>query len=485
MSAFDSGSGSGGIDPRRVAIDALADLAAVARGGGRPGVSADQLARDFARNMALLLQDSALVVDVRDDGLFADGAPLWAHDLLARRVAIALRDQGLRAMQLEQGASPEALRGLALVLARDWKTQGEGALQSLVEGHELPGIQFDFGGGDGDDVQSLDPRTILEVIRAGGADAHPQVSRIVGRFRDAMAKPLDVDAAILGAGMADRERIRRELTGIEEDADTKADDIGRVVFECMRLDPSALQASDTFRFLADHVDHLIAAGRPGEALGLLRRPLALLHGELVADWPHRDVVGAELVLLFDPQALARLQGAANHGGDPTEWRRLLFTLGRVAPESHRAAFCSACGRLDAAELRLAAADGIVVGADRPAEVLGLLLAEVEDEGLAVVLLGLSRLDTPALLEKILMRLDSPHAVVREAALVALRKHRTPHTRELVRRAIEDEVEAVRVEALRYVSVYRDVEAAPVILARLRGDAAGTLSARELRALAMA
>ncbi len=449
-------------------------------------MSTDQLANDFAAHMATILADTALVVDVRDDGLFADGQPLWAYDLLARRVAIALRDQGLRALQLEQGTTAKTLRGLALVLARDWKTEGEGALQALFEGRQLPGLQFDFGGGGATDAAgSLDPRTILEVIRAEGADSHPQVTRIVDQFRKAMAVPLDIDAAILGASMAARERIGRELATVDAGRDVSADDIGRVIFESMRLDPSALQAGDTFRFLADHVDHLITAGQPADALGLLRRPLSLLDGSILPDWPHREVVSAELVLLFDPAALARLLAAANAGGDASDWQKLLFTFGRVAPASHRVALCAVAGQLEAAEHRQAVGDGILAGTDKPAETLALLLAQVEEEGIAVVLLALSRIDAPALLEKVLSRLDSPHAVVREAALVALRKHRTPHTRDVVRRAINDEAENVRIEALRYISVYRDADAAPVALARLQAAETGTLSMRELRALATA
>ncbi len=485
LSAFEPRPGDQEQEPYKGAVDALADLAGLARGGGRPGANADQLAEDFAVNLSRSMDGQRLVLDVRDDGLFADGKPLWAHDLLARRVAICLRDQGLRAVAVEGDAPAKTLRGLAMILARDWKTEDTGALSALFDGRDLQGLSLDFSeGGPATEPGQVDPRATLEIIRAQGGDTHPQVAAMLDRVRTALGGAPDLGDAVRGAGSAARDRFAREIAVIDAGEDISVDTVSRVLFEAMRLDPAGLQASDTFRLVMDHYEHLLAAGHPRDALDLVRRPLALLDAGLHPDWKHRELVEAELVLLYDPNTLARMVDAANADGDQTAWRELLFTLGRVAPDGARPTLCSAGGQLTSAELRQAIADGLVASSDKPQEVFALLLARVADQGLAVVLLGLSRLEAPALLEKILSRVDNEYAVVRGAALVALRKHRTPHTQEVVRRAIADADEAVRIEALRYVSVYRDSDAAPIILDRLKGPSAATASSAELKALAM-
>ena len=115
-------------DAVRVTADSLADLAALVRGGGRPGVTAEELADAFAAAMARLVEDRQVVVALREEGLFLGSTALWSQELLARRVSIGLMEQGLRAFSVEQRAGSKALRSLAVILTRDWKSQGNGSL---------------------------------------------------------------------------------------------------------------------------------------------------------------------------------------------------------------------------------------------------------------------------------------------------------------------------------------------------------------------
>ena len=223
------------------------------------------------------------------------------------------------------------------------------------------------------------------------------------------------------------------------------------------------------------------AGRPEEALALLRRPLTLLQDQSVPAWPHRDLLLAEVGSLYQDGFLARIVALANEAQDEPSGTVLVLLLGEICPPDRRATFARAAGSLQRGELWQAVADGMILSSDRPAEALSMLLAQAQDEGAAIALLGLSRVEVPALLEKILGRMDSPLPVVRHAALVALRKHRTPHTQERVRMALDDPDEDVRVEALRYVCVYRDSAGAPLVLRRLQSS---TPSDREARALAI-
>jgi hypothetical protein len=124
-------------------------------------------------------------------------------------------------------------------------------------------------------------------------------------------------------------------------------------------------------------------------------------------------------------------------------------------------------------------------ADRGQTDLRQVLAQAADADLAVVLLALGRRPDPTLVELILAREGSKDAQVREAVLIALRAHQSPRIKEVMRSAVEDEVAAVRMEALRYLSVYRDAAAADKVQARLLAVGERDADEAELRALAIA
>ena len=83
----------------------------------------------------------------------------------------------------------------------------------------------------------------------------------------------------------------------------------------------------------------------------------------------------------------------------------------------------------------------------------------------MVLLALGRRPDPTL-ELILAREGSADAQVREAVLIALRSHQSPRVKQVMRAAIGDPASPVRMEALRYPSVYREVAAAETVKSRL-------------------
>jgi len=474
-------------EAERAATEALADLAALLRGGGRAGAEPDAISAAFSDNLLRLLPAGNLVLELRDEGIFRQGRPWWAQDLLARRVALALRGQGLQAVEVTTQASARALQALSLLLARDWTREPAGAMQELTARGGAAGISFDFsrevpeavGGG-------LEPGVLLNLLRGQDGADQPQIAGPLQAIRAQLEQPRDLAGAVQGAGLEARHRLGAELALIEGGRDVSTELISRVVFEAMRLDPAGLQAADTFRLVVEHYEHLVANGEPQQAVELIRRPLSLIDARVVPLWPHRELLVAESAVLFDEAALQRVLSAANASeGDVDGWRQLLLLLGELVPAARIEALVSLMGGLSRVAFRQAIADGLVLKTGGDLSMLERLLNRVQGRGKGIVLLAIGRGEAPTLLEKVLARTDSADSTIRLDALVALRKHRSPRAQDIVRAAINDADLAVRIEALRYVTVYRDSPAAPVILARLQGLKTSDEDEAELKALGKA
>ena len=485
----DSGPGTdlGGREPLDVAVEALADLAAGMRGGGRAGAEPEHLVAAFGDALIALARQRPVTLQVRPQGLWIDGDPFWINDLLARRVGAGLGAQGLTRVTVLETAQGRTVRALAVLLAREWSTEGAGALRGLVERGPTPGVDFVFqadvpvavGGG-------LEPGVLLHQLRAQSANPPADLVPALDAMRARLSLPPDVQAAIAGAGMEARRQLAVEVQAVQQGVDVPWDRVGRVAFEAMRLDAAGLQAADTFRLAVDHFEQLVARGRPSDAFDLLHRPLSLVDPDVVPGWPHREVVRAEVGVLFDPKALDRLVTAANAAAEGLDtWKQLIFTLASVVPLERVPVACAAWAELTRAPLRQAAGDGLLLATGRDVKRLDKLLAAANGPGAAVLLLAIGRLDAPMLLERVLARMDSEHATVRQDALTALRRHRSPRTQDRVRLAITDPDAQVRIEALRYVSVYRDAEAAGLIMERLRQLKPGETEEEEQRALGKA
>ena len=96
-----------------------------------------------------------------------------------------------------------------------------------------------------------------------------------------------------------------------------------------------------------------------------------------------------------------------------------------------------------------------------------------------------REEDPTLIEPLLARLHHEDPGIREAALTALRAQQSPRIKAAARESIQDPAREVRMEALRYLSVYRDVDSAPMVERRLRDVKQADADLDELRALAIA
>lgn len=468
------------------ALEALADLAALLRGGGRVEADPVQLAEQFSASLSLVLAERPLEIEVRPGGFFTEGDPLWTQDLMARRVGAALHGQSVGSITIPSSASLDTLKELATALCRDWSQEDSGSLAQSVRRGALAGIQVSFrANAERAPGSGQSPAGLLQELRAGGVREDSALVPILASLRVAMARAPDLVAAVRGAGESSRQRLEPELRAIAEGQDASWEMTGRIAFESIRLEPSHLQAIDTFRVVFALFEQLVSMHRASDAFDLAHRSFSLVDEAVAPGWRHREIYRSEIAATFGDLTLSRLVSAIAESDPQIDWRPLLFTLGNLVSAERVGPACEQFVRLPQLAQRQAVADGLVLSLGRDPQRLDRELQGNTGAGAAIVLLAMGRLEAPSLLERILARMESPEPVVRQAALVALRRHRSPRTQQRVRKAVTDADASVRIEALRYLTVYRDLESAPLLLERLQSHPASTFGPDELRALGMA
>ena len=456
----------------------LLQLASAQRAGHGPE---DTLASAFARDLrGPLSQQLALTLDFLPEAVNYTSVDVLGHDLISRRLAAGLHGTGLRSVQVYPEVTDEELRQLAHLLCRDWSHHAafdldfEATIWQLgfrsvhfdLETRTLTGRDELTEMPDPDVVRTLVKRLGYELVQDTGDGLMMEVGALLRSLR---RFPADNERAQPQPALdpAHLKDLQSELDQIKADQDATPALTAMVLFECLRNDPGGIGAADTAQRLVRHVRSLLAAGDPIAAGEILRRPMTLVSGPPFEDWPHRDVVESELKTLLSTSGREAIGRGVHHKGTAAaDWAGLLFTLSQLAgPRELRALFALSAVLSERVQLQ-AVADGLLFLVERYELSLKQLLSEVHAEDTAVVLLALSRRPDATLVEPILARLQASEAVVREAALVALRPHQSPRIKELARRAVEDEALAVRLEAMRYLTVYRDAAAGALLMSRL-------------------
>lgn len=476
----------GTTDPLGEALEALTDLAALLRGGGRVDTSPNELALGFARSMGRVIAERPLEIEIRPAGFYAEGEPLWTKDLMARRVGASLHAQNVSSIVLSPGASPRSLQDLATAICRDWSQEDPVAFAQLVRRSDLSGVDVQFRAvAARSQATGVTPSALIAELQSRRRGDDSTITTVLTNLRAALAMPSDLGLAVRGPSPNDRARLDAEIQTLIEGRDAPSEMMGRVAFESIRLEPSHLQAIDTFRLVFTWFEQLVMQSRATEAFDLIHRPLSLVDEAVVPGWKHREVFRSEVAATLAEPTLGRLVGAIGTSDPALDWRPLLFTLGSITSPERTSSTCTAISRLPLLAQRQAFADGLALAMGRDPKRLEAELQSQTEEGVSIVLLAIGRVEAPALLERILARMDSPSPIIRSSALVALRRYRSPRTQERVRKALHDTDSAVRIEALRYLTVYRDLESAPMIIERLQSKAATDLAEDELRALCKA
>jgi hypothetical protein len=134
-----------------------------------------------------------------------------------------------------------------------------------------------------------------------------------------------------------------------------------------------------------------------------------------------------------------------------------------------------------ATLRQVVADALILLVQADEEALLTLLVTGEDEESIIPLMALGRMESPAVVEECLRRMGSPNPALREACLRALRGQQSPRIRQEVLRCLKDDEASIRIEALRYLAVYRDRIDLPLLEARLLSTALKDYELDEVKA----
>ncbi len=400
----------------------------------------DALLADAARRLrAAVARAGVLAIDFEDGAARVAGTVVAGDDLAARRWLDPLADAGLRGVVLVDGG-----------------------------GDPLALVRHLAGAGPPPD----DPRVFLE---RDGAGALP--------LGEALAATLDGVPSAEGVGPGERARrlaalaaavepvplppaspeggsLAAELAGFAGGADLDPGHLGRALFEAARAASTDEEVAAVGRAAVREARRRLAAGEPERALEVLRRLLHLLRPGLFEDFPRRPALAEALAGLFAGPVVEAVAEGWSLRPDPDAWVEPMFALGRAATGDHLDELLAFGARLPARCLREAVADAARVAAERSGLGAVDLLARHRGETGALVLLGLRDGDLDGLVDEVAARLDSAVPREREAALVALRRHRSPGVRARILAALEDPVAEVRVEALRHFAAWRDADALP-------------------------
>ncbi|MEE2750017.1 MAG: HEAT repeat domain-containing protein, partial [Myxococcota bacterium] len=131
-------------------------------------------------------------------------------------------------------------------------------------------------------------------------------------------------------------------------------------------------------------------------------------------------------------------------------------------------------------VRQAISDVVLLRLGRDEQSLMTLLVTATPEEAVVPLLAIGRLDIPQSIERCIELASAPQKETREAALRALRRQQSPRIQSTMLKRLEDPESDVRMEALRYLSVYRDRDMLPNIEVRMRSKLLETCSEEERR-----
>ena len=476
----------------RGAMNRLKVLAEVLRQRG----DAEAASGAFAAAIAPLHAAASVTLEVDERGFTVDGVEVLGGDLVAKVLLDGLQAEGLSRVHILPGAPADEVTQLARLLARDWRQRS-----STEDDLELRAWQARF-----QHVHlELRGRSVHELADVEGVSAEAMVRRLLRRlgldWLEGDGGALEGEVAALMAELRaipdgedapdpDTDLRARTAEGAAAFAsmdaaqlDTAA--LGVLVFETMRglWDPA-----EVLRFaerLADRALEWLAAGDVDAASVLLRRAALLGEEDLFPGWNGGPALREGLASLFSERAAAVIEGQARRAGADAAWHRFLFSWAQFATPGALGTLLAVGARLEDLGQRQAIADGLTLLADAGGAGLRELLSTTPDDRLPVVLLALRRRADATLVEPILARERSPAPAVREAVLIALRDHQSPRIKQVVRAALGDADRAVRLEALRYVSVYRDAEAAGLTLDTLRAGGPPGADEAELRAWAIA
>jgi hypothetical protein len=267
--------------------------------------------------------------------------------------------------------------------------------------------------------------------------------------------------------------------------DIKPDLFGQVLFEVLRGETEESAVMLLGKNLARHMVLMIATGEVQFAAAVARKLNCLCDKDMFPKFKFADALKRQMgtiVLEGNRRRLIDSLGRVCHGARD---QAALFSVLSIIPRGRLPELVLIGSEVDRASIRQVIADVLLLITDYDEEAILTLLVTGEDNEAAVPLLALSRLRSKSGVKEYLRLLEHERTEVRTAALKALRGTRTTQIKAVVRLALKDAEQEVRVEALRYLSVYVDKLVLPEIEEQLNSRSFGELEPDEVKAWIMA
>ena len=504
------------LSPVREAAHRLVVLANAVRLGHGASDQAISWANQFADQILdFIKHERSLALEVDNEALWCAGTELTAGNQMSRRLLAGLFEQGLTIIYIEHTAIRSELIGLANLLAQDWSAHDENSLdlrhQAWAIGFEsvFLDIAGDMANADAPEAQHDQVAFLAAMASEAVGQNHKNARSSQPVLQDSIqalintltnagpqsspddeASEEELDAIWISQ---EHQALQIQLDQIRNDTDESDEATGNVIFETIRNGFRCSNKSDNAvtRNLSAEVaarvvelaQQEIRLGNPTGALALLRPTILLCGGNHFEDWALRRSVKKEISKLVDMELIDAIESGLKLEPDTTIWASIMFTLAQLSSDVNR--ICRVGAGMQSRELREAFADAAYIVAGQQELTPMRLLRQTTPTELPIALLALRRCADPILIEPILSHVSNANAITRESALVALRNQQSARAKEVVQKAMSDTDEPVRVEALRYLTVYRVMDAAPVMLHRLKTLRVPQCSATEFRALAMA
>ncbi len=440
---------------------------------------------------ALEAHRSTVVLVFASNSFWYAGTEVSGHDIVTRTLHHSLEQQGLASITLLPGVRVEELIELANLLARPRIGTAGNDLEADAWSLSLEHIHVDTIGGNVVAQAAQAERPVAQVerlMRQLGVDetVDKSVAVELGATLAGLRALSDAPRAATASATDTGATWARILRDVRANRDCDDDILGLLVIEGFRCAGSDAETTELADVLVRRIQKSFADGDPATASALLHRMM------ICADAPYRPpgveaaTIAASCRGLASKETARAIRVGVQFHPQIDDWVGPLFLLGSSAAIEQVDLMATWGRHLPASEMRTALADGLVLAIDRhPGTSLREKLAHCADAALPTLLRAAARFGDPTLVEPILARATHEDADVREAVFVALRAHQSPRIRTVARKAVDDAEHRVRMEALRYLAVYRDAESADVIGARIKRARPTDAGPEEMRALALA
>jgi len=475
---------------------------------------------------SFLASNELMMVTIEPEQVLFRGHPVLSVDAQGGHFIYGLYAEGARAIGVEQGATLEEITGLAELLSNDWskRTEFDEDLIAAAWRMEFERIHIDVADrfSDEDELGDATTREDIMLGRSSGSDKNhlrgdsvmvPEIQGLLAEL-EAEAQVADVsvklkqdeaamflalqdeiedtlreewagDVELLQLDPVTRTAIETEVSLIESAKEIRPDMFSQVLFEVAK---EATDESSVLLFgknLARHLVLMISNGEVQFAAAVVRRLKCLCNPDMFPDFKYASTLCNQLGMMVLEGNRRRLQESLGRVCRGVRDQAALFSVLSIVPRSRIPELVLLGSQSNRSSIRQVLADVVLTLTDFDEEALMTLLITGEDAEACVPLLALSRMGSKSGVGEYIRLASHEDKNVRTAALKAMRATKSGQVRSAIVDALRDSEHEVRIESLRYLSVYPDRVDLPLIENQLLSEAFGQLEPDEVRAWIMA